>query len=250
MISVENISLLYCKFDVHISMGIPFFSSLIYGYLIQSTDHLKQINLTKKNVIIDGNSFMYFIYKTIVIEDRKKQMNQRLTGTPFGYDGCWKKFRDTLCLFKKKCSTVIVVFDGILKSNPYRRPDPYRPCNSYFVDDEEQKRLPTLLRHQFMNILRELDIDIVVARGEADPLIVGMAQKKTAYIVAYDSDYHLYPLFQGFVSLRYLDLKTLIEPCFRMADVFGRINGKGVALWATLIGNNFVSFDKLQVLSY
>jgi len=174
-------------------------------------------------------------------------MAQRLTGTPFGYDGCWKIFRETLSLFKEKCSTVVVVFDGILKSNSCRRPDPYRPCSSYFVDDEEQERLPTLLRHEFLNILRELNIRIVVAQGEADPVIVGMAEEENAYIVANDSDYHLYQLSQGFVSLRYLNLKTLTGPNFQLADVFGQIGKAGAALWATLIANTFVSFDKLQV---
>jgi hypothetical protein len=69
-------------------MGIPFAPSLIYDYLIQSIDHLKQVNLKNQYVIIDGNSFMYFIYKTIVIDDKKKQASQQLTRTPFGYDGC------------------------------------------------------------------------------------------------------------------------------------------------------------------
>jgi hypothetical protein len=227
-------------------MGIPFFSSSVYGYLIQSTDNLKQINLINQRVIIDGNSFMYFMYETIVMEDKKKQMSQRLTGTPFGYDGCWKIFHETLSLFKEKCSDVKVVFDGILKSNSYRRPDPDRRSRLYSVDNEEQE-LPTLLRHEFVDILRELDIRIFVARGEADPVIVGMAKWENAYIVAHDSDYHLYQLSQGFVPLRYLNLKTLTGPCFQLTDIFGHIDAAGVALWATLIGNTFVGFDKLQV---
>jgi predicted nuclease of predicted toxin-antitoxin system len=228
-------------------MGIPFCSTFIYRYLLQSTNNLKQINLTDQYVIIDGNSFMHFIYKTIMIEDQKKPMAQRLIGTPFGYDGCWKVFHDTLSLFKKKCLTVDVIFDGISKSNPYRRPDPNRPYSPYFVDDEKQERLPTLLRHEFMNILRELKIEIIVARSEADPVIVRRAREKNAYIVAYDSDYHLYQLSEGFVSLRYLNLKTLTGPSFQMVNVFGRMNAKGVALWATLIANKFVSFKNLQV---
>jgi hypothetical protein len=231
-------------------MGIPFFPSLVYDYLIQSPDHLEHINLINKKVIIDANSFVHVTYKTMVIEDSKKPMAQRLTGTPFGYDGCWKKFRDTLSLFKEKCSDVTVVFDGILKSNSRRRPDPYRPCNSYFVDDKEQKRLPTLLRLEFIGLLHDLNIKTLVAEGEADSFIVGMARKNNAYIVSYDSDYHLYELPQGFVSLRYLDLKTLVGPCFKMTNVFDGMNKEGVALWATLIGNNFVSFDKLQVTTH
>ena len=229
-------------------MGIPFFASLVYDYLIQSPNHLESIDLINKRVIIDGNSFVHFIYKTMVFEDSKKQMAQRLTGTPFGYDRCWKKFRDTLSLFKGKCSDVIVVFDGILKSNSRRRSDPYRLCNVYSVDDEEQKQLPTLLRLEFINILRDLSIRIRVAQGEADSFIVGMARESNAYIVADDSEYHLYELPQGFVSLRYLDLKTLVGPRFEITNVFDGINKEDVALWATLIGNDFVSFDELQVI--
>ncbi len=102
-------------------MRIPFFPTLVYEYLIESIDNLKQINLANKDVIIDGNSFMYYIYNEIVKEDKKKEMLKRLTGTPFGYDGCWKIFHDILVLFKQKCSTVIVVSDGIFKSNSDRR---------------------------------------------------------------------------------------------------------------------------------
>jgi hypothetical protein len=230
-------------------MGIPFFSSLVYDYLIQSIDNLKQINLTDQYVIIDGNSFMHFIYKTIVMDDKKKQASEKLTRTPFGYDGCWKIFREPLSLLKEKCSNVIVVFDGIIKSNSYQRPPPYRPSGLYSVfDGKEEKRLPSLLRQEFLIILRQLKIKIIVARGEADPVIVGMAEKEKAYIVAADSDYHLYQLSQGFVSLRHLNLKTLIGPSFQLADIFGHIDKAGVALWATVIANEFVIFDKLKVI--
>jgi hypothetical protein len=97
--------------------------------------------------------------------------------------------------------------------------------------------------------LYELDIRTVVARGEADPVIVRMARENDAYIVSCDSDYHLYQLSQGFVSLSYLNLETLTGPSFQLADVFGTIGAKGAALWATIIGNTFVSFEQLQVIN-
>ncbi len=89
----------------------------------------------------------------------------------------------------------------------------------------------------------------MVARGEADPVIVRMARENDAYIVSCDSDYHLYQLSQGFVSLWYLNLETLTGPSFQLADVFGTIGAKGAALWATIIGNTFVSFEQLQVIN-
>lgn len=227
-------------------MGIPFLSALIYDYLIQSIDNLKQINLTNECVIIDGNSFMHYMYKTIIVDDKKKPMFQRLTGTPFGYDGCWRRFRETLSLFQNKCSTVIVVFDGFIISNPYKRDDT-RSNSLNIIDDEEQEQPPILLRHEFLSILRELKIKIVVARGEADPLIVRMAEENKAYIIACDSDYHLYQLSKGFISLRFLNLETLIGPSFQLTDVFGRIGKAGVALWATVIANTFLTFNVIQV---
>jgi hypothetical protein len=151
-------------------------------------------------------------------------------------------------LFKEKCSNAIVIFDGIKKSKPYERPNPYRPNSLYSSDDEEEERLPSLLRHELLIILRQLEIKIIVARGEADPFIVRMAEKEKAYVVAYDSDYHLYQLSQGFVSLRYLNLKSLIGPSFQLADIFGHIYKAGVALWATVIANKFLTFDELKVI--
>ena len=191
---------------------------------------------------------MYFIYDQILKNDRRKSRNQCLSHKSFDYSGYWKYLRQTLNVFKKECSSVLVVFDGVFKRNANRRPDPERTsgiCFSGFNVDQNQ--LPSLFRDAFIDSLRDLNIEVIVARGEADPMIVRLAQDRNAYIVAADTDYHLHDLPRGYTPLKFLDLRRLQGILYRMNDVFEGVDAKGVALWASFIKYDYVSLVDLQV---
>ncbi|CAF2738503.1 unnamed protein product [Rotaria sp. Silwood2] len=183
-----------------------------------------------------------------MLKDEKSQdRNQLLTNIPFNYDGYWNFIYKVLTKFNQECSDVLVVFDGVFKHNANRRPDPDRTSSLRFIEFKaSQNQLPSLFRCEFIDILRELDIGVNVARGEADPMIVRLAQDRNAYVVAADSDYHLYDLPQGYVPLKFLNLRALKGPLYQMNDVFAGMDIRGVALWASLIKYNFVALTNLQ----
>jgi hypothetical protein len=227
-------------------MGVPFLSTFIDDFLFATKNPSKSVNLTNQNVIIDGYSFFYFIYDQTRNEDQSKSMAQRVTATQFGYDGLWEKLRKSLRQFKENCANVIVVFDGVSKPNKHRRPDPERASSVKFNDDS--CGLPSLLRDELSLILHNLKIEIYVSQGEADPIIVQMARKRDAYIVARDSDYYLYEIKRGYVPLPYLELSTLEGQYYHMTDVFQGMTQRSTALWVTTIAFEFISLAVLQVL--
>jgi hypothetical protein len=206
---------------------------------------LKSIDLTQKNIIIDGYSLFYFTYYKIKREDKDKSINEQITTTMLAYDGLSERFRDILKQFKEQCTIVNVVFDGSFESNKHRRRDPTRDSSVQFING--RRRLPQLLHNQLMSILHELDIKVHIAPGEADPMIVKMAREHNAYIVARDSDYFLYEATNGYVPLDTLEFPTLQGEYYHMQDVFQGMIQEGVALWATTILYDFVSLDVLQV---
>jgi 5'-3' exonuclease len=229
-------------------MGPPYFTTFNYGYLFSNRDPSKSVNLTNENVIIDGYSLFYFIYYMIKREDKDKPITEQITTTKFAYDGLSEKFRSILKQFKDNCANVDVVFDGIFESNKHRRPDPKRDSTIQF--NNSRSRLPPLLHDQLMSILHDLDIKVHIAPGEADPMIVQMARKRNAYIVARDSDYFLYGDTKGYVPLDTLAFPTLQGRYYYMQDVFQGMTQRGVALWATTIVYDFINLDVLQVITH
>ncbi|CAF2871968.1 unnamed protein product [Rotaria sp. Silwood2] len=228
-------------------MGPHYLHTFGYYYLAPPRDN-RRINLKRQSIIIDANSFMYFIYDQILNEAERINRNQDLTNILFDYNGYWDYLREVLIKFKKNCSSVLVVFDGVYKQNANRRPDPQRTSSSRYADfNNKQHQLPSLFRHVFIDNLREMDLDVYVARGEADPMIVRLAQDREAYIVAADSDYNLYELPMGYVPLKFFDLKRLEGPLYQMTDFFTGMDSRGVSLWASLIKYEFVGLTKLHV---
>jgi hypothetical protein len=144
----------------------------------------------------------------------------------------------------KITANVDVVFDGIFESNKHRRPDPKRDSTIQF--NNSRSRLPPLLHDQLVSILHDLNIEVHIAPGEADPMIVQMARKRDAYIVVRDSDYFLYGATKGYVPLDTLAFPT--GKYYYMQDVFQDMTQRGVALWATTIAYDFISLNDLQVI--
>ncbi|CAF3973909.1 unnamed protein product [Rotaria sp. Silwood1] len=227
-------------------MGPHYLHTFGYNYLAPPQSH-RRINLKRQSIIIDANSFMYFIYDQILNEAERDNRNHDSTNTLFDYNGYWDYLREVLIKFKNNCSSVLVVFDGVYKKNANRRPDPQRTSSSRYVEfNNKQNQLPSLFRHVFIDNLREMDIELYVARGEADPMIVQLAQDRGAYIVAADSDYNLYELSMGYVPLKFFNLKRLEGPLYQLKDFFTGMDARDVGLWASLIKYEFVDLKKLQ----
>ena len=236
--------------DVYIGilMGPHYLRTFAYQYLAAPRSHSKRVNLYKQSIIIDANSFMYFIYDKMLNDDTTRVADQRLTNNPFGYDGYWRLLHDMFDEFKTKCSNVLVVFDGVFKRKVRRRPDPERTSSSRFAEFiATQHQLPSLFRQEFINILNELDISVLVARGEADPMIVQLAYDRDAYVIAEDTDYLLYNLQHGYVPLHYLNLENLKGPLYQSNDIFQGMDAAGIALWTAIVKYDFVKLPELLV---
>ena len=229
-------------------MGIPYLFSLINNYPGLSTSPPQRVDLKGRAVIVDRNSTMYAIYDQAVIDDKTRSKTEQVTKTPFGYDKYRKLLYDLFFQLREKCTTVIVVSDGVYRRHPRRRSDPDRMSSLRFAAlSENGNQLPALAKCTFDSVLNELDMHTIVARGEADPMIAEKARTEEAYVVADDSDYHLYDLLQGYVPIRSLNVKQLKGSLYQRQNVFEGMDAREVALWATLIGYDFVSWDNLQV---
>jgi len=219
-------------------MGITYFTTFIFEYLLKNKIRHKLINLLNENVIIDGYSLFYYICYKLNQEDQDKLKKNIIP------DGLSEDFRRMAKQFKENCANVRVIFDGCFERNEYRRANPTRDSTIQFKNN--RTRLPPFLHDLLMNILHELNIDVQIAPGEADPMIVRKANEHNAYIIARDSDYFLYETNKGYISLELLDMDKLEGPCYHMQDVFTNMIQPGVALWATTITYKFISFDDLQ----
>ena len=233
---------------IGIAMGPHYLRTFAYQYLAASCSHSKRVNLHKQSIIIDANSFMYFIYDKMLNDDKTKVQNQRLTNNTFGYDGYWRLLHDMFGEFKTKCSDVLVVFDGVFKRNVRRRPDPERTSSFRFADFiATQHQLPLLFGQGLIDTLKNLDIGVVFARGEADPMIVQLAYERDAYVIAEDTDYLLYNLEHGYVPLHFLNLQNLKGPLYQSNDIFQGMDAAGVALWTVIVKYDFVKMLELTV---
>ncbi|CAF1356837.1 unnamed protein product [Adineta ricciae] len=225
-------------------MCFSFFPTLVNDYIFVNNDTSKWINLKGQKIIVDGYSFFYYMYYEAQIEDQDKCMVERKTISQFSYDGLWEKFQDRLKRLKEHCEEVLVVLDGVFHRHERRRSEPERESSVKF--NHSSNGIPTLLREELRSVLKSLDIDVFVAPGEADPMIVRMAREHHAYILARDSDYHLYELPTGYIPLPTLDFSTLQGKYYQMKDVFQKLTQRCVALWATTIAYDFISLDDLE----
>lgn len=218
-------------------MGIECFFTFVDRNLYSPVIHSKTVNLTGSNVIIDGNSFVYFLSNQV----NKYLLENETTIIKSTNDLYYRRFLYALKQFQRNCATVHVVFDGIFKRNKHKRERSIKASNS-------QISLSTsLIYEEFLCVLHCLKIPIRVAHGEGDSLVVEMARQNDAYIVADDSDYHLYEFHRGFVPLHYFSLETFNGRLYHMTNIFPGMNQMGVALWGTTMAFDYIELDKLKV---
>ena len=140
-------------------MGPHYLHTFAYFYLASHKHHVKQVDLKDQPIIIDANSFMYFVYDQLLNEEKGTDKRQLSGNIPFDYDGYWRVLYNMLTKFKEKCSQVYVVFDGVFNRNANRRPDPERTSSLRFAEfNAHQKQLPILFLHQIFWVLDYLEV--------------------------------------------------------------------------------------------
>ena len=229
-------------------MGIPYFTTCVYKFLAPQESHPNAVNLQGGSIVIDANSFKYDIYDRAMEGNRAANAYPNSSKSQLRHESFFNQLDEALRHLKNKCKDLVVVFDGVYGRAKHKRPDPKRRGTIRF--DELQGRenqLPSLFHFKFQNILRDLKIPILVARGEADAMIAELANMRDAYVLAGDSDYHLYDLKKGYVPLRFLNRRELQGLLYQRQDIFPSMDQDGVALWESMIIYDFVDLEKLEV---
>jgi hypothetical protein len=113
---------------------------------------------------------------------------------------------------------------------------------------------PLLLRQTFLSVLDQLNIPYISALGEGDDESVSLANHLDCYLIARDSDYYCYNLYQGYVPFDYVDVNPiqkgsyyyLSAQLFTVDSLFDRfigLNSSTLALACCLCGNDYIKGD-------
>ncbi|CAF1229158.1 unnamed protein product [Didymodactylos carnosus] len=209
-------------------MGVPFFTTYVDGYL----NIYVPIELTGKNIIIDGTSLCYEMCRQI--NGGKNTAHRSIDYNEYKRE----YFRPLFHLLKEKCKSIVVVFDGIVtKKRDYLRKIDYQIRT-------ENNKPPILLINVIKSVLNELNIRYQVAIGEGDETCVVLANKEDAFILASDSDYYFHNLKKGYIPFKHLDtgsLKGKVYHAFKLSK-----NIHNLALLAVLQGYNFLDHETIQ----
>ncbi|KAI7868516.1 PIN domain-like protein, partial [Spinellus fusiger] len=111
--------------------------------------------------------------------------------------------------------------------------------------------IPPLTLEVVVQTLRELEVQVIICRDEADGDVVTMAQEKNAYVVSKDSDMYVYPhAGMGYLPLDLLSIGTQVQATVYQPHVlagFLKLSPFILPLLGTLLGNDY--FD-IQVVRY
>ena len=113
---------------------------------------------------------------------------------------------------------------------------------------------PLLLRQTFLSVLDQLSIPYISALGEGDDESVSLANHLDCYLIARDSDYYCYNLYQGYVPFDYVDINPIQKESYyylsaqlfttdSLLDRFVGLNPSTLALACCLCGNDYIKSD-------
>ena len=115
---------------------------------------------------------------------------------------------------------------------------------------------PLLLRPTFIHVLDEMNIPYVSALGEGDDECVSLANHLDCYLIARDSDYFCYNLYQGYVPFDYIDVNPVEKDSYSylsaqlfttesLLDRFPGLDHSTLALACCLCGNDYIDRELL-----
>ncbi|UJR36213.1 hypothetical protein I4U23_028945 [Adineta vaga] len=229
-------------------MGIKGFQTFIE----QKLGLLNAIELHNCNVLFDGNSIYHQMYKEC-----------HLTCLFGGeYDKFYLYCKQLFESFRLCQINVIVVFDGA-------RLDDRKLATTL---ERSKKRIdystklsvnidlsPLLLRQTFLNVLDEMNIPYISALGEGDDECVSLANHLNCYLIARDSDYYCYNLYQGYVPFDYVDINPIEKDSYHylsaqlftidsLLNQFPGLNPSTLSLACCLCGNDYIATHVVQTI--
>lgn len=122
------------------------------------------------------------------------------------------------------------------------------------------KCLPILGYDLFLEVLRDMDIEVIACPFEADKEIAAIANDKQCPVLSQDSDFYALPIIAGFLPIDYLRIKTdrkhgkeisQFLPCKiyhfeKFTSLFPRLGQKVFPLLAILLGNDYTDKEDFQ----
>ena len=237
------------------------------AYVRENKHLLRDKHLHDTRVIIDGNNICHFIYESSRCNEGYLHYNHDRYGGD--YDVYADKVRYVFSAFKTCNIVPYVIFDGGFEKKKIATCEKRTQervavaCRlAGGMVDSRTRLYPILASETFICVLKEMDIDYYMCDYEADPEIAALAQKWQCPVLTNDSDFFIYDLKAGCITLDDLD----VEIKKHKTDVFGTyiylpvkvyyLNGffekiisidkQQVALMATLLGNDYIEAQVFQ----
>ena len=201
-----------------------------------------------KGIVIDGPSFIYTFSKKENI--------------PWMEGGRYWVLRDRLMEFftslKSRGIELIVVMEGFDHNRTEKecarikkREDKNQAIARGLLEAKEISSMPVLSFRVFLMVMEELGVPVLVAKGEADPDIVAIANYYNYPVLANDSDYYMYDIKAGYIQFHRLnwDAQQFKVEMYKLCDFnsqFGLKDPKLSRVIPAVLGNDFIETGLLD----
>ena len=187
-------------------------------------------------------------------------------GYTLHYDNCigwvhggqYEDYRQILLRFFNSLQSCdiqpMVMFDGVdykREKEPVlwrRRQDGVRAVREQLLGEEDHLLYPLMAGHVYREVLRELDVPMYFADGDADCDTVALANHYSCPVVANDSDYYMFNVIGGYIPLERLEWSSKpITAEVYMLDQFMKVfkypSPELCRMIPALVGNDFMKND-------
>ncbi|XP_023324004.1 protein asteroid [Eurytemora carolleeae] len=223
-------------------MGIRGLSS----YFSNRDSFFQTVSLEGIEVIIDANNLRYSLYRAC------PGTNHAFGGD---YDKYYRYVRHYFETFLKCNIRPILVFDGgydvsdnKLRTTISRAKDQIRSCAGCRPTNQGKLQVyPLLGKEVFLEVLRDLEIEILQTDFEADQIIAQMGMERGCPVLSNDSDFFVFSV--DFIRLDSVDLERSKAEGSLCCELFNRQkflehyniqNSEMLHLLASLIGNDYI----------
>ena len=224
-------------------------------YLSQRRDFFDSKELRDTEVIIDGNNLRFQLYRQC------RGLNDCFGGD---YDKYYKFVRQFFEKLKSCNISPVIVLDGAFEKDNRKIPTVISRINEHTkravacnpVNQSRNRVFPVFAQEVFIDVLRDLDIEVHQSSFEADEVIAHMAYSRSCPVVSNDSDFYIFDV--DFILIDSLDCSKNSESdnflsCEmynrkKMLDHYCLANKELLYLCAALIGNDYIPpavFDKV-----
>ena len=200
-------------------------------------------------VVIDGRGLYYYIHTLYHTE-----LNFKYGGE---YDQLEKKLKEFFEKLKSRNVVPYVVFDGIMardqkkfETHKKRKKESIEWLSNFWALKKHEVVLPRLVKMIFVQVLKDMDVKHAVADFEADCEIASLANALNVPVMANDCDFCIFNIRRGYIPFQkeiFANENTTVQKFSRSGFAKHlRINPNMLPLFASLIGNDYISKGVLK----